>query len=49
MVAILLGNILATSQGLGVNKAGEEIVRAGYGNKKGWKATTEGHNKKMNF
>ena len=38
--ASLLGNILAgkgaiaTSQRQGVNRAGEEIVRAGYGNKK---------------
>ena len=29
--ASLLGNILA---GKGMNRAGEEIVRAGYGNKK---------------
>ena len=38
--ASLLQNILAgkgaiaTSQGQAVNRAGEEIVRAGYGNKK---------------
>ena len=28
----LLGNIIA---GKGINRAGEEVVRAGYGNKKG--------------
>ena len=37
MGAIFLGNILA---GKGINKAEEGIVRAGYGNKKGRKATT---------
>ena len=41
--ASLLGNILAgkgaiaTSHGRGMNRAGEGIVRAGYGNKKGQK------------
>ena len=41
--ASLLGNTLAgkgaiaTSHGRGINKAGEGIVRAGYGNKKGQK------------
>ena len=30
----LLGNIIA---GKGINRAGEEVVRAGYGNKKGKK------------
>ena len=43
--ASLLGNALAgkgaivTSQGQGVNRAGEEIVRAGYWNKKFRKTT----------
>ena len=32
----LLGNIIA---GKGINRAGEEVVRAGYGNKKGKKIT----------
>ena len=47
--ATLLGNILAgkgaiaTSQG-GVNRAGEGIVRAGYGNKKVRKTTTKNKN-----
>ena len=47
----LLGNILAgkgaiaTSQGRGVNRDGEETVRAGYGNKKVRKTTTK--NKKI--
>ena len=36
--ANLLENILA---GKGMNRAREEIVRAGYGNKKGQKATTK--------
>ena len=36
--ASLLGNILA---GKGVNRAGEEILRAGYGNKKAQKITTK--------
>ena len=39
----LLGNILA---GKGINRAGERIVRAGYGNKKGRKATTKNHKNK---
>ena len=39
----LLGNILA---GKGVNKAGEGILRAGYGNKKVWKTITKN---KMDF
>ena len=38
--ASLLGNILAGKE---MNKNGEGIVRAGYGNKKGRKATTKGH------
>ena len=41
--ASLLGNILA---GKGINRAGEEIVRAGYGNKKDRKTTTRN---KKNF
>ena len=47
--ASLLGNILAgkgataTNHGRGMNRAGEGIVRAGYGNKKGQK------NNKMDF
>ena len=44
--ANLLGNIIA---GKGMNRAGEGIVRAGYGNKKGWKATTKAHKNKMDF
>ena len=40
--ASLLGNILA---GKGINRAGEGIVRAGYGNKWGQKTTT----KKLDF
>ena len=44
--ANLLGNILA---GKGANRAGEGIVRAGYGNKKSQKATTKGHKNKMDF
>ena len=36
--ASLLGNILA---GKGVNRAGEEILEAGYGNKKVQKITTK--------
>ena len=36
--ASLLGNIVA---GKGMNRAGERIVRAGYGNKKVWKTTTK--------
>ena len=39
-VASLLGNILA---GKGINRAGEEIIRAGYGNKR------QGHKNKMEF
>ena len=35
----LLGNILA----------GKGINRAGYGNKKGWKATTKDHKSKCDF
>ena len=48
----LLGNILAekgaivTSQGQGVNRAGERIVKASYGNKKGQKTATRN---KMDF
>ena len=38
LVASLLGSILA---GKGINRAGEAVVRAGYGNKKGRKATTK--------
>ena len=44
--ASLLGNILA---GKGMNRAGEGIVRAGYGNKKVRKTTTKGHKNKMDF
>ena len=44
--ASLLGNILA---GKGINRVGEGIVRAGYGNKKGRKATTKGHKNKIDF
>ena len=46
--ASLLGNILA---GKGINRVGEGIVRAGYGNKKGRKPTTkrQDHKHKMNF
>ena len=54
--ASLLGNILAgkeatrsKSQGWGVNRAGEGIVRAGYGNEKGREATGKGHKNKNNF
>ena len=36
--ASLLENILASK---GINRAGEEVVRVGYGNKKGQKATTK--------
>ena len=43
LAASLLGNILA---GKGVNRAGEGIVRAGYGNKKVRKTTTKN---KMDF
>ena len=50
--ASLLGNILvgkeatATSHGRGMNRTGEGIVRAGYGNKKVRKTTTKN---KMDF
>ena len=39
--ASLLGNILA---GKGINRAGEGVIRAGYGNKKG-----QDYENKMNF
>ena len=42
----LLGNILT---GKGINIAGEGIVRAGYENRKGQKATTKGYKNKMDF
>ena len=41
--ASLLGNILA---GKGINRAGEGIVRAGYGNKKGKGIVTAGYSSK---
>ena len=46
--ASLLGNILARK---GINGAGEWIVRAGYGNKKGRRATTkrQDHENKTDF
>ena len=44
--ASLLGNILA---GKGTNRAGEGIVRAGYRNKKGRKATTKDRKRKIDF
>ena len=44
--ASLLGNILA---GKWINRAGEGIVRVGYGNRKGRKATTKGHKKQNGF
>ena len=44
--ASLLGNILV---GKGTNRAGEGIVRAGYGNKKGQKAMAKGHKNKIDF
>ena len=44
--AILLGNILA---GKGVNSAGEGVIIAGYGNEKGQKGTTKGHESKKNL
>ena len=54
--ASLFGNILAgkgatksKSQGRELNIAGEGIVRAGYGNKKGRKAITKGYKNKTNF
>ena len=37
------------SQGWGVNRAEEGIVRAGYGNKKVRKTTNKGHYSKMDF
>ena len=43
--ASLLGNILT---GKGINRAGEGIVRAGYGNKKGQK-TRQDHKIKIDF
>ena len=43
LVASLLGNILA---GKGINRAGEGIVRAGYGNKKGKGIVTAGYSSK---
>ena len=46
LAASLLGNFLA---GKGINRAEEGIVRTGYGNKKGQKATTKGHKNKMDF
>ena len=42
----LLGNILA---GKGMNRAGEGIVRAGYGNKKGQGIVRASHGNKMDF
>ena len=44
----LLGNILADKE---IDRAGEGIVRAGYGNKKGQKITTKRHDyeSKMDF
>ena len=44
--ASLLGNILA---GKGMNRAGEGIVRASYGNKKGRGIVRAGHGNKMDF
>ena len=46
--ASLFGNILT---GKGINRAGERISRAGYGNNKGQKTTTkrQDHENKMNF
>ena len=44
--ASLLGNILA---GKGMNRAGEGIVRASYGNKKGRGIVRAGHGNKMGF
>ena len=35
--------------GKGINGAGEGTVRAGYGNKKGRKVTTKGHQNKWDF
>ena len=42
----LLGNILA---GKGMNRAGEGLVRAGYGNKKGQGIVRASHGNKMEF
>ena len=44
--ASLLGNSLT---GKGINRAGKEVIRASYGNKKGWKAKTkrQDHENKM--
>ena len=44
--ASLLRNILA---GKGMNRAGEGIVRASYGNKKGRGIVRAGHGNKMDF
>ena len=44
--AKLLENILT---GKRIYRAGEGIVRADYGNKKGQKSTTKGHRSKMDF
>ena len=44
--ASLLGNFLA---GKGMNRAGEGIVRASYGNKKGRGIVRAGHGNKMDF
>ena len=43
---ILLGNILA---GKRMNRAGEQIVRAGYGNKKGKGIARAGYGNKKDF
>ena len=42
----LLGNI---SESKGINRAGEGIVRAGYGNKKGQKTKRQDHENKIDF
>ena len=44
--ASLLGNVLA---GKGMNRAGEGILRAGYGNRKGQGIVRAGHGNKMDF
>ena len=44
--ASLFGNILA---GKGMNRAGEGVVRADYGNKKGQGIVRAGHGNKMDF
>ena len=44
--ASLLGNILTVKR---INRAGEGIVRASYGNKNGRKAATKGYKNKMDF